>query len=206
MANQNGEMYGLTILSPIINDTKRKVSHDAALRMYLQNMHRHEESPFARLAATHLCRLVVMDDVVFVGHPAREEHLQSKYLIFNCDVHGDVDAFLADMARTIPDVVDAIWSHCVGYPGIAGFAEYIKKCQIDTTFYFADVDNRTVAQTLAALQMKVEFTAFVEENQGKPPAEVQREFARFWERVKNMPGPKPGATELMRQIAAGALG
>ncbi len=80
MPNQNGNMYGLTILSPIIDDPKIKISHDTALRMYLENMPRHEHSPFARISATHICRLVVMDDVVFVGSPAREEHLNSKYL------------------------------------------------------------------------------------------------------------------------------
>ncbi len=144
MSNRNGEMFGLTALSPIIDDPTLRVSHDAALRIYLQRMRRDEHSPFARISQTHLCRLVVMDDVVFVGHPAREEHLKSKYLIFNSNLHGDPDAYLQTMAREIPDVVDAVWSHCVGFPGAqspAAFASYIKKCQIETTFYFADVNN-----------------------------------------------------------------
>jgi hypothetical protein len=206
MANQNGEMYGLTVLSPIINDPTLKVSHDAALRIYLQNMHRHDNSPFARVPGTHLCRLVVMDDVVFVGHPAKEEHLQSKYLIFNSNLYGDLDTYLEAIAREIPDVVTDIWSHCVGFPGARdprAFASYIKKCQVETTFFFADVNNKTVEQTLRALQMKVEFTAFIEENQGKSPAEIQMEFARFWERTRKLPPPHPGAKELTRTLAAG---
>lgn len=207
MANQNGKMYGLTILSPIIDDPKIKVSHDSALRMFLQNMPRHSHSPFANVSGTHICRLVVMDDVVFVGSPAKEEHLKSKYLVFNSNLYGGLDAYLEEMAGKIPDVVDNIWSHCVGYPGAAdpkAFAAYMKKCQIETTFFFADVNDKTVEQTLRALQTKVEFTAFIEQNQGRSPAQLQREFAAFWERVRRLPLPPAGARELGTGQAAGA--
>ena len=205
MPNQNGNMYGLTILSPIIDDPKIKISHDAALRLYLEDMPRHERSPFAKVSGTHFCRLVVMDDVVFVGSPAREEHLKSKYLIFNSNFYGKLDEYLKEMATTMPQVVDDIWSHCVGYPGsdAEAFAAYMKKCQIETTFFFADV-NKTVEEALRALQTKVEFAAFIEENQGKSAAELQRAFAAFWERAQKMPLPPAGAKEYRKAIAAAA--
>jgi len=199
VANQNGNMYGLTILSPIIDDPKLKISHDAALRIYLERLPRHAGSPFAKVSGTHMCRLVVMDDVVFVGSPATEEHLKSKYLIFNSNLYGGLDAYLQEMARKIPDVVHDVWSHCVGYPGVTdpqAFAAYMKKCQIETTFYFADVNGKTVEQTLQALRTKVAFTAFIEENQGRSPVELQREFAAFWERLRKLPPPAAGAKEL----------
>lgn len=206
MANQNGNMYGLTILSPIIDDPKIAISHDSALRMYLQQMHRHAQSPFARVSGTHMCRLVVMDDVVFVGSPATAEHLKSKYLIFNSNLYGALDAYLEEMARQMPDVVQDIWSHCIGYPGTnpQAFAAYMKKCRIETTFYFADVNNKTVEQTLSALQAKVEFAEFVERNQGKSPAELQRQFAAFWDRLRKLPPPAAGIQELKKSLAAGA--
>jgi hypothetical protein len=206
VANQNGNMYGLTILSPIIDDPTIKISHDTALRMYLQNMHRHELSPFAKVSGTHFCRLVVMDDVVFVGNPAKEEHLKSKYLVFNSNLYGGLDAYLEEMARKIPEVVEDIWSHCIGYTGAdpKAFAAYMKKCQIETTFYFAAVNDKTVEQTLAALQTKVEFAVFIEENQGKSPAELQREFAAFWERVRTLPPPLAGLKQLKKDRAASA--
>jgi hypothetical protein len=175
--------------------------------MFLQNMPRHSHSPFANVSGTHICRLVVMDDVVFVGSPAKEEHLKSKYLVFNSNLYGGLDAYLEEMAGKIPDVVDNIWSHCVGYPGAAdpkAFAAYMKKCQIETTFFFADVNDKTVEQTLRALQTKVEFTAFIEQNQGRSPAQLQREFAAFWERVRRLPLPPAGARELGTGQAAGA--
>ena len=41
-----------------------------------------------------------MDDVVFVGTPAREEHLKSKYLVFETNFDGDLDAYLAAWRAT----------------------------------------------------------------------------------------------------------
>lgn len=183
MPNQSGNVYGLTILSPIRGD-KTEISHNLAIRMYLANLDRGENSPFARVSSTHMARLVVMDDVVYVGMPACEEHLKSQYLIFESNFDGDLDTYLGRMAREIPEHVHAVWQHCVGYPGIddvGAFTTYMKKCQLTTTFYFADVNDKTVQQTLRALRTQSALAVFIEENQGKEPAEMQRAFAAFWE-------------------------
>jgi hypothetical protein len=147
-----------------------------------------------------------MDDVVFVGSPAKEEHLKSKYLIFNSNLYGGLDAYLETMARVIPDVIDDIWKHCEGYPGTdpRAFAAYMKKCQIETTFYFADVNDKTVEETLRALHAKVELSAFIEQSQGKSPAELQREFAVFWKRLRESPAPLAGLRELTKSRVVGA--
>jgi len=82
MPNQNGSVYGLTILSPIIDDDRATPSHDLQIRAYLAQLSTREDSPFAVAPGTHLARLVVMDDVIYVGMPSCEEHLKSKYLVF----------------------------------------------------------------------------------------------------------------------------
>ena len=95
MPNQNGNVYGLTILSPIIDDPEGDCL--ARLRdsqISGQLLPRDHRSPFAKISSTHLARLVVMDDVVFVGMPAREEHLKSKYLVFETNFDGDLDTYL----------------------------------------------------------------------------------------------------------------
>src|ERR1700704_2888516 len=139
MANESGRIYGLTALCPIIEDESLDVYHAGALREFLAGQPRDHRSPFATVSSTHLARLVVMDDVVFVGAPACEEHLKSRYLIFETNFDGDLDAYLARMARETPEFVDSVWKHCVGYPGVTdprAFVAYIKKCQIDTTYFF----------------------------------------------------------------------
>src|ERR1039457_4240087 len=170
MPNQSGNVYGLTILSPIINGADGDVSHDCAIRDYLAGLPRDHRSLFAKVSSTHLARLVVMDDVVFVGTPARQEHLRSKYLVFETNFDGDLDTYLERMAREAPEEVHAVWQHCVGYPGVkdpAAFAAYMKKCQIETTYFFADVNNKTVQQTLRALKLQSGVAHFIEVTQGR---------------------------------------
>jgi hypothetical protein len=158
--------------------------------MYLGGLPRNQECPFAKVTSTHMCRLTVMNDVVFVGSPAVEEHLKSQYLVFESNFDGDLDSHLAAMVNEIPECVDKVWSHCVGYPGIASvkaFQDYMKKCQLTTTFYFADVNNKTVSQTLRALQTQEAVAAFIEAHQGKSSEEVQQVFAAFIQALKEAP-------------------
>lgn len=198
MPNQSGQVYGLTILSPIIEDERLDICHSMELRWYLGHLPRDHKSPFAQISSTYLARLVVMDDVVYVGAPACEEHLKSRYLVFETNFDGDLDTYLESMAKKTPEFVDAVWKHCVGYPGlsdIAAFVAYMKKCQVTTTFFFADVNNRTLEQSLRALQTQSALTRFIEKCQGKPPAQVQREFGALLDAIKHAPPPVPGGDE-----------
>jgi hypothetical protein len=209
MPNQSGNVYGLTILSPILGGADGTISHDCAIRDYLSDLPRDHRSPFAKVSSTHLARLVVMDDVVFVGTPAREEHLQSKYLVFETNFDGDLDTYLTRMAREAPEEVHAVWQHCVGYPGVedpAAFAAYMKKCQIETTFFFADVNNKTVQQTLRALKVQTGVAHFIEANQGKSAAEIQVAMQQFLEKVRHAPEPLAGDYEGHQQPPQGAQG
>ena len=47
MPNQSGKVYGLTILSPIIDDDQATPSHDLQIRKYLADLPTDERSPFA---------------------------------------------------------------------------------------------------------------------------------------------------------------
>jgi len=199
MPNQNGSVYGLTILSPILNDEKATPSHDLQIRRYLATLPTGENSPFAQAPGTHLARLVVMDDVIYVGMPACEEHLKSKYLIFESNIDcadGNLERYLRGLAETVPEQVDAIWSHCVGYPGlgnIKAFVDYMKACQMETTFFFAAVNDRSLPQSLQALQTQKAVAEFIAMHQGMEPAKLQAEFVAFAARLNAEPIPKPGS-------------
>jgi hypothetical protein len=215
MPNVNGSLYGLTILSPILNDEKATPSHDLQIRAYLATLPTDERSPFALTAGTHLCRLAVMDDVVYVGMPACEEHLQSKYLIFECNLDAADDAglerYLRGLAETIPTHLDAIWGHCAGYPGtanMAAFVAYMKSCQIETTFFFAAVNDRSLPQTLKALQTQRAVADFIASHPimaggGVEPAKLQAEFVAFASQLKALPLPPAGGKMPRRAIKTG---
>jgi hypothetical protein len=201
VSNQSGSIYGLTILSPIKDETHLEISHSLAIRMYLQHLDtilKDGEGPFFKVNSTHMARLVVLDDVVYFGMPSCEEHLQSKYLIFESNFDGDLDTYLSRLAREAKEEVHNIWQHCIGYPGVENtdaFISYMKRCQVETTFYFADVNNKTVQQTLRALQTQSAVASFMEKNHGMPPDELQKAFVDFSKRLRNAPPPKPGSTK-----------
>jgi hypothetical protein len=206
MPNINGSVYGLTILSPIIEDEHVTPSHDLQIRNYLAHLSTREDSPFAAAPGTHLARLVVMDDVVYVGMPSCEEHLKSKYLVFESNIDGDLDAYLAGLAKYVPEHVDAIWTHCVGYPGAANrqaFVNYMKACQLTTTFFFAAVNDKTVTETLRALQTQTAVADFIVNHQGMDPASLQQEFLKFSADLKTRPLPPPGSMGPHRNIKTG---
>jgi hypothetical protein len=204
MANQSGQIYGLTILSPVLEGGTLDIGHATALRWYLASLPSDHTSPFAQVSSTHFARLVVMDDVVFVGAPAIEEHLNSRYLVFETNFDGDLDTYLTRIAKEIPDLVDSVWKHCVGYPGVAdpaAFVAYMKKCQIETTFFFADVNDHTVQQNLKALQVQSALSHFIEQNQGKPAAEIQKSFGVLMDHLAKAPAPLPGGKDSEKTAA-----
>lgn len=214
MPNQNGNVYGLTLLCPIIEDHRASPSHDLQIRAYLASLSTGPDSPFAIAPHTHLARLVVMDDVVFVGAPACEEHLNSKYLIFEANIdclphaigNTGIDAYFAALAMAVPQHLDAIWSHCTGYPGAAdlhAFVRYMHACQIETTFFFAATNNKRVTETLKALQTQRAVADFIATHQGKDPAELQRDFLAFSRELIAAPTPKPGVPAPHREMQTG---
>ncbi len=206
MPNQNGTVYGLTILSPIIDDERATPSHDLKIREYLATLPTGEESPFAIAPGTHLARLVVMDDVIYVGAPSCEEHLRSKYLVFESNCDSDMESYLRGLAASVPQHLDAIWSHCVGYPGAANvqaFLDYMTSCQIETTFFFAAVNNKSVTETLTALQTQRAVADFIACHQGMKSEQLQKEFAEFMRMLKAAPVPRPGGQAPRRDIKTG---
>ncbi len=206
MPNRNGSLYGLTVLSPILDDEKATPSHDLQIRSYLSTLPTGAGGPFALAPSTHLCRLAVMDDVIYVGMPSCEEHLKFKYLVWESNFDGDLDTYLTGLARTVPVQIDAIWSHCVGYPGtsdVAKFIEYVKKCQITTTFYFAAVNDKTVTESLRALQTQRSVANFIASHQGLAAADLQQQFLSFAARLKQLPTPVPGSSAIERDVVTG---
>ena len=204
MSNQSGTVYGLTLLCPILMDEHASPSHDLQIRETLAALPRGGDSPFARAPGTHLARLVVMDDVIFVGSPAHEEHLNSKYLIFETNCDDDAAQYFSLLARSIPETLDAVWSHCTGYPGAADvsrFVAYMQSCQIETTFFFAAVNDKTVPQTLAALGTQRAVADLIARHPGCAP--TQSEFADFLKALDAASPPAPGVGADGRGIQTG---
>jgi hypothetical protein len=119
-------------------------------------------SPFVRNRNTHFVRFVVIDDVVYNGRVPTDaildqsdrtigqeiDRLPGPYLLFSADFdapNGTVEelrAWLGDIWSKMRDDLDPVLAQCHGYPGkaatAAGFADYITRCQVETTMPFND--------------------------------------------------------------------
>ncbi len=206
MPSKSGSVYGLTLLCPIIDDDNAVPSHDLQIRYHLSRLSLGPDGPFATAPGTHLARLVVLDDVIYVGMPSCEEHLRSKYLVFECNCDGDRDTYLSGLFHHIPDQLDAIWQHCSGYPGtkdLSAFLNYMKRCELETTFFFAPVNDKSVPQTLSALQAQRAVAAFVATHQSCSAADLQKDFRVFIDRLAKAPVPRPAAHGFHRALKTG---
>jgi hypothetical protein len=202
MPNKSGRAYGLTTLCPIRNDSHQDQSSAAIIRARLRALEIDENSPMARVPNTYLCRMFVLDDVLYQGQPAHAEQLKSKYLVFVAELHGELRPYLQGMWQNAQAMIDQIWEHCVGFQNVHNandFIHYIEKCQVETTFYFNGSTDEPLAEQLKALYLKQELSKFAHGNQGKDAAELQRAFKAFIAAVEptNLVAPtwRPGASD-----------
>lgn len=181
MANATGNAYGLTLLCPIrIKDAT--LSYSTITQERLANLPRYDRSPFAKVPNTYLCRLYVLNDVFYQGHPAREEHLTSKYLVFCCNLHGKLEPYLEQMWNAITSEIKHIWEYCVGFNEVtdaASFITYIKKCQVYNNLFFNGSTDEALVDQLKSLYLKQEFSRFAYSVQGKSAEELQQAFKEF---------------------------
>jgi hypothetical protein len=141
--------------------------------------------------------------VFFQGHPASEDHLRSKYLVFVAELHGKLAPFLEGLWQHAEPSIKQIWQMCVGFEGVASardFVRYIERCQVETTFYFNGSNDLSPAEQLKGLYLKQELAKFAREHQGRDAISLQRAFRELIERVEpfNLARPswRPGASTL----------
>lgn len=185
------DFYGgaspLTLLCPIKNGSEGDRSYASATREYLQSLDELLMSPLSKVPETYLCRFYILNDVFFEGLPAKEDQLKSKYLVFCCNYHGSLDEYLKGFWLNAEDTAKAIWKHCVAFESVndcQSFTDYIKRCEVQTTFFFNGSNGRPLREQLKALFLKQEFTKFAVNNQGKSAAQLKQAFSEFIEQSK----------------------
>jgi hypothetical protein len=218
MANRSGNAYALTALCPIRGGVPPGSppdgqSYTALIRNQLQALHVNEQSPMAKVPNTYLCRFWVLSDVLYQGKPAFLEHLKSDYLVFSSNFYGELDPYLNGMWKAFEESealaagIRGILGYCYGgdiVTNAKSFIEYIKKCQVTTTFFFNGSTDEPLAEQLKNLYLKQEFSKFAFENQGKSAADLQKAFQEFVQRTQpaNLSGPTwaAGAYHLDRVV------
>ena len=211
MANQMGNAYALTLLCPIRHGVPKEFPDGmegqtcaACVRYLLQDVMRVSvDSPMARVPNTYLSRFYILEDVPYQGKPAVLEHLKSNYLVFSAEFHGDRDTWLTGMWNAIQPEIRGLLQYCFGFETVhdaASFIAWIKKCQVETTFFFDGSTDEPLAAQLKNLYLKQEFSKFVFANQGNSSEVIQTNFREFVAITQpdNVDAPtwKPGAYSL----------
>ncbi len=183
--NRAGRSYYFTSLTPV-----RKGS-ELSLAAHLRALPTGSESPLSRLDEVHLGRWLVLDDLKKMnlpGEPAHPTHLQSAYLLFTATVTAADDhsadglpvSLIREIAGKIPDDADAIWGHCVGYPGLTPvdpFVAYLAESQLDTLLFHVGNPDATVEQVREAIAARDGLVGFVRKYQDeKDPAKLQQAY------------------------------
>lgn len=187
MPNKSDRAYALTTLCPLLPSEGQPESPTVIVRDFLNAIAEGEASPMARVPNTYMCRFAVLSDVFYEGKPAKLDHLKSDYLVFVCDLHGDLETYLRGMWVHGKDFVEELWGHCVGFKGVhdaPAFVSYIRRCQVETTFYFNGSNDDPLEDQLKALFLKQELSRFAYEHQGLPNDKLQEAFKKFIAEVR----------------------
>lgn len=157
MGNRYGQFYGYTGLFPVRDAApNQEVSPTDALRRCLNGLSTGSDSLFAKAGLVHGARMFLIDDVIYNGHPAVNEHLAYPYLALSLTFDGPLEGLAEAIAAHASADFGDIFSHCYGFEG-AGSAQsvlrYMKFCQVTTTFLYVDADA-TLERTLWALKVQ----------------------------------------------------
>lgn len=171
--NRTGTAYALTTFAPILP------GHTEDVRAVIEGLPRGAHAPIARLKQVHLSRIQIFDHLVYQGAPQKPDKLQNDYLVFTAVFDGELDAFLDDLMRYLPEEADSWWRHCVGYPGLSdggAFRAWIRQVQRHTSLFAVASPGVTVQEVLGALDLRERVAEFAIAAQGLSAAELQQSF------------------------------
>jgi hypothetical protein len=167
------------VLTPILP------GEEAALSAQLTAMAEGEDV-FGRLSSTHFARWVVLDRLGadIPGRCRRTRPLRMHYLLFTCTANSSIDDQMEELRLRLGPEVDAVWGHCVGYPGHhrrVAFHRYLRHNSLPALQRFAAYDA-SVPEIRAALKLRDRHIAFARESQGLDDADLQQAFRRRFPR------------------------
>jgi hypothetical protein len=121
----------------------------------------------------------VIRDLVYQGPPQVPESLDQSYLIFTTSHDGELEPLLRDLATTLSSEAEAIFGHCVGYPGVGdpgAFAAWVATHGKDNGYLLTPWPFKRVEDVREALRVQTGFGELVERAGELDDAELQAAF------------------------------
>jgi hypothetical protein len=183
--SRSGRSYAITLLTPI------RPGAEADLAAHIRGLGVGEKSPLAKLPYVHFARWMVIDQLKtdWPGAPSRPPRLEAQYLLFTASVTAPAEtdvgppekryaerlpeSFLHELCARIPGDADAIWGHCLGYPGVRNadaFVRYLADSQLETSLFHVGYPDVTVDEVRQALAARDKLVAFARDHQSERDA------------------------------------
>ena len=164
----------LTVLTPVHPGREERLS------AYLRAIPQDEGSPFRRLPGTHFARWVVVDRLRegYLGAPFPPTPLRGSYLLYTSTFDSTVVEHVEELRIRLGAEADAVWEHCVGYPGRrqqGRFRRYLLHNRIRENIWHRAYDA-TVPEIRAALDLRCQHIEFARHTQGLDDEDLHREF------------------------------
>lgn len=163
-----GQLTGLNVAAPV------RAGADEALLAAIAAVPVADRSPFARLGTVHFARWVLMNDTPRPGVAT---------VWFSATFDGTLDRFLSGLARHMPGELDAVFTHCVEWPGARdrhGFERWVRARRVPVAYFLAAYPDATLPQISRALARR---RALVELAGQAPHMDAAQLHAAFRERV-----------------------
>lgn len=201
--SSSGRSYAVTLVTPI------RAGAEADLAAHIRGLGVGEKSPLAKLPYVHFARWVVIDQLKtdWAGAPDPPPRLKSQYLLFTASLTAPAEknvrpaasryanrlpeSFLREVHSVIPADADAIWRHCLHYPGISdadAFVRYLACSELETSLFHVGYPDVTVDEVRQALAARDKLIAFAREHQGEQDA-AQLQHAYLEEAPTWLPSP-----------------
>jgi hypothetical protein len=177
MGDAPGLVNALTVWTPVVH------GREEALQAYLEALPDGTDSPAARIEWTHLVRWLVVPQLVHQGPPMKPDGLQSPYLVFTAAFDGAKEDYIEALRTRLREECDAIWGHCVGYPGSGdaeAFARYLRHNELRNRLFISTYPDATVAEIHAGLELKQRLLAFAVRAQALEADELQATFLELF--------------------------
>jgi hypothetical protein len=173
VSNYVAGSYALVMLTPIIP------GREDALRAHLAQLRPLDGSPFAKVPSTHFARWVIIPQLIYEGPPQKRDELKCQYLLFTGHFDGELDPWVESVCSNMGEEADAVWGHCVAYPGatdVAGVKKYFKHNQLEANLFYCGYFGTTVEQVREALAFRSKAIDFVVRAQEMDPTRLRDEF------------------------------
>jgi hypothetical protein len=177
MGDAPGLVSAITVWTPILP------GHEEELDRYLESLPDGVDSPAARIEWTHLARWLIVPQLVFQGPPMKVDSLHSAYLVFTAAFDGGKDDYVEALRTRLAAECDAIWGHCVAYPGAGdpeAFRRYLQHNELRNRLFVSTYPDATVAEIRAGLELKRRLLAFAVRAQAMEAEELQQTFLELF--------------------------